>query len=323
MRFIVFSVLRVVCISLCLCVALHCDSENKIDAAGQVISQYSSSFNGSGSFPVILKNNTGAIVWMEPNWSFPEWFFWSEETGVLKISEDPELKKLDAMTANRTNGNHLVSSMFPNHLDDEGNLFFKIVYKSNESKVGVWNKKHGFRFLDIRGLNQVTGLYFSGKKIIATGYGESGGLIMAVVNPTVGFWPWDSSLEEVEEPVIEPSETTPWDSQPYGKHGARLCILQQLLKQTKSPSEKKIVMTLIEGEVACVFDLLQYNVKCAQALLIKAKSEAKCDSNAEKMLADSKKHISALLSYFKMLPKASRDRIDAIHLPSKDWSPKP
>lgn len=318
MRFIMSSVLRIVCFMLHLPVALYCNSEFKIDASSQVINQYSSSFNGSGNFPQIVKNNTGAVVWMEPDWSFPEWFYWSEETGVLKISEDPELKKLEAMTANRTNGNHLVSSIIPIHLDDEGNLFFKIAYKSNESKAGVWNKIHGFKFIDIQGFQQVNGLHFCGNKIIATGCDDSGGTIMAVVNPSEGIWPWES-----KKPVKKTPDTTPWDALPFGKYGARVHIIQQLLKSTKSADDKKIIMLMCESEIGNMLDLMQYDLKRAQSLIKKARSEGKVDLECELLEKDAKKHMTALQSYIKTLPKANKSRVDAMYLPSKDWSPKP
>lgn len=125
-------------------------------------------------------------------------------------------------------------------------------------------------------------------------------------------------IKQPDAPKV--SETTPWDTLPYGEHSARLHILKQLLKKTKNAAEKKTIMVMLEAEVANVFDLLQYDVKRAEVLIAKAKSKGKEDKAAKKLLANSKKHIKALLGYFKTLPKASRNRIDSIRLPSKDWA---
>jgi hypothetical protein len=94
------------------------------------------------------------------------------------------------------------------------------------------------------------------------------------------------------------------------------------VKSTKSADEKKTIMLMTENEIANILDLLQYDLKRSQALVKKALSEGKVDLEAEQLQADAKKHLSALQKYVKTLPKANKGRVDAIYLPSKDWTPK-
>ena len=109
-----------------------------------------------------------------------------------------------------------------------------------------------------------------------------------------GRWPWEPEPKLVVESPKKPPETTPWDSLPYGQHSARLHILKELWKNTKNSAEKKTIMVMIEGEVASVFDHLEYDMKRAQALLTQAKNVGEEDKDAKLLLADSKKHTAAL-----------------------------
>ncbi len=306
----------------------------------EVLNRYPHKFSdGREARFTCLVNDNGEVVWTEFHPIFPETgsyfqhiFHWSEDSGTVEIDIDDEMHKLGfrRMEQGRTKAAGYSVNFLK--LDNYGNVFLNISIDLRETmpsgpfpsirKIGIWHKNNGFKMLNIPNIDTVAEIKFSPDRIFVIGQNMARDETFEVLRPIDGHWPWEPEPKLIEETVKKLPETTPWDTLPYGQHSARLHILQELWKNTKSSSEKKIILVMIEGEVANVFDLLEYDIKRAQTLLTQANSEGKEDRGAKMLLADSKKYIAALLSYFKKLPKESKSRIDAIHLPSKDWSPK-
>lgn len=316
-------------------------SEHSLDTEAECISQFPHKFaspHPSGLSFVI--NDNGEAAWTEVNPVHPEsrnvaeqFFYWSKDDGTLEIDIDDVMHNLGFIKGERgsikAHGYHVTSMK----LGNSGNVFLFIdidIRKTMPSapyeflkKIGVWNKKYGFKMLNIPNIDSVKEIKFSNDLIFVKGMNLAWDETFVVLKPTSGHWPWELESKVVEEPIKLPPETTPWDTLPFGKHGARLHIIQQLLKSTKSSAEKTTLMLMIDNEIANMLDLLQYDLKRSQTLLKKAKNDGKEDPEAEQLHANTQKHITALKGYLKSLPKANRTRVDAINFPSKAWSPKP
>ncbi len=264
----------------------------------------------------------GSVVW-EQQGNDGGLFSWTQEAGTHRIQPG---KALDALSC-RKQADGIDFSLQLMSGDDFGNIFMFVNYylpnhirpkngRQHERRVGVWNKKFGFKLLNFANIVHVVKFQTSHGNLFVLGENAEGEEGFFVLHAVDDKWPW-----EVEPVQGAETDETPWDAQQFGRHGARLNILQQLLKKTKESAEKKVVMVMIEGEVAHLFDLLQYDVKRAQVCVTKANLGGKDDQKAKQVLAESKKHVKALLVYFNTLPKVSRDRIDAIRLPSNEWNP--
>lgn len=283
-----------------------------------------------------LVNARGDAVWPEvrvkehdKDYAIRHHFYWSEKTGVIEIDIDDAMHHLEREDCNQRCVKHWEYSFDIRHLDNKGNVFLNVrITLPDENnmvihKVGVWNHLIGFKMLKIPNIDIIKAFKFSDDRFFVRGENLVHEETFAVLSPVGGRWPWEPEPEVVKEPIKQLPETTPWDGLPFGKHSSRLHIIQQLIKKTKDPKEKKTIMLMAEGEIANILDLMQYDLKRAQALLKKAKSEGKDDPEAEKLLTDTKKHMAALKGYLKNLPKANKARVDAIYLPSKDWLPNP
>ncbi|MBS0635487.1 MAG: hypothetical protein JSR37_08505 [Verrucomicrobia bacterium] len=314
-------------------------SEYSFDMNAEALNQFSHKIGDELSSRLsLLVNDNGEVVWTELNPIRPEFdscfhqmFYWSESTGVIEIDIDNEMHKLGfrRMEQGRTKAPGYQVSF--QRLDNYGNVFLDISIDLRETmpscrytgirKIGVWNKKYGFKMLNIPNIDTVKEIKFSKDHIFVIGENMTQVETFAVLRPTEDHWPWEPEPEAIKTPSIKLAETTPWDSLPYGKHSGRLHVLKQLLKKTKDSAEKKANMVMLEAEVANLFDILQYDVKRAESRIAKAKSKGQENAKAKEARDKAKKHINALLGYFNTLPKDSKTRIDAIRLPSNEWFP--
>lgn len=305
-------------------------SDFKLETVVEKINRFPIKNAVSVNFKFVV-SDSGEVTWAEQNPTYVHLFYWSKETGTIEINIDEALSRsginrLDAATS---------IWPYPTHLDHFGNVYINIDCRlasslllpsgrNCETKIGVWNKKFGFKLLNIPDIAHVVRFQVSDDMIFVYGEDSSGEEKFVMLRPIDGHWPWeDRKSEIVEAPVKQAPETTPWDNLPFGKHSDRLHILQQLLKSTKSSDEKKTIMIMLYAEIGHVLDVLQYDVKRAQALLDKAYSESKKNPEAEKERADAQKHLTALERYLKSLSKADQCKVANIDLPSKTWIATP
>ena len=286
-----------------------------------------------------LANDKGEVVWEELNPVRPEFgsvlnqmFYWSEDAGRIEIDIDDEMHRLGYRRRDQGPKEAQAYCVSFRKLDENGNVFFAIGidlrkikpdrHKDSLGKIGIWNKKFGFKMINIPNIDYVEEVKFSSNLIFVRGENAQREESFVVLRPVNDHWPWEVSEGKFDESsTIQAQIDTPWDGLLFGKHSKRLNIIQKLLKKTKSSTEKNTLTAILLSEIALVKDKLQYDLKRAQWGNDKAHKEGKVDSDAEKTYSDTQKHLIALESYIKGLSKTDRCKIAEIDLPSKRWIP--
>lgn len=262
-------------------------------------------------------NRIGNVVWSENVVShITKTYFWSEQSGTIEIDLYQKLIDLGFEPVKKSSS-VTNFSYGPTYFDDQGNVFITFSHKTpsdipdhklkknTQNKIGVWNRKEGFRLINVPDVDHVLRSYFTDHFISVVGFNRSFEKKFMILK---------NSLSSENDNV-----GTPWDKLPIGEIGKRLYVLERLY-QSALQKKKEYLIHSVDLEAGHILDVLQYHLKKAEFEI--KKSEGKDNFQAERDFQDALDGIEALKNILKGMG-IKNSKVFSLDLPSNSWIPEP